>query len=267
MRTRGREADGTCAGPIVRINPDELHCSDPTFTDEIYAGPGRVRDKWQHQINTGGAGPVSVTGFSTIAHELHRTRKGALARFFSRNQMLKLEGEVLDCAGMVADKMLTSSGGKPFDVKEAFNCYTADIIAQYAFGEPMGFVAQEGWEPNFATWVKSFFRSAYMMRHNALGRKMAQVMPLMADYLGEDIKMVMRQMNVVIPGYIEAAVSNPDNGRVFSELVDSKILTEEEKSMYRLSGEGFNFLLAGTETTAVGSPHPKILFPTRSHLT
>lgn len=236
----------------MRINPDELHCSDPYFTDEIYAGPGRVRDKWQHQINTGGAGPVSVTGFSTIPHELHRTRKGALSRFFSRGQMLKLEGEVFDMSQMVADKMLASAGkDEAFDVKEAFNCFTADIISQYAFGEPMGFVAQEGWEPNFATWVKSFFRSAYMMRHNALARKMAQVMPLMADYLGEDVKMVMRQMTVVIPGYIQAAINNPDNGRVFAELQDSKILVGEEKSMYRQAGEGFNFLLAGTETTAV----------------
>jgi hypothetical protein len=33
-------------GPVIRINPDELHCSDPAFTDEIYASSGRVRDKW-----------------------------------------------------------------------------------------------------------------------------------------------------------------------------------------------------------------------------
>ncbi|KAK0377483.1 hypothetical protein CLIM01_05145 [Colletotrichum limetticola] len=238
-------------GPIVRINPDELHVSDPYFTDEIYAGPGRVRDKWQHQLNTGGAGPVSVTGFSTVNHEVHRMRKGALSKFFSRQQMLKLEGEVQEFAQLTADKMLRSAGKEPFDVKEAFNCFTADIISQYAFGEPMGFISQEGWEPNFATWVKSFFKSAYMMRHNALGRKMAQVMPMMADYLGEDIKSVMRQMNVVIPGYIKAALSNPENGRVFADLMESKTLPEEEKSLYRLSGEGFNFLLAGTETTAV----------------
>ncbi|KAK1732034.1 hypothetical protein CTAM01_12799 [Colletotrichum tamarilloi] len=237
-------------GPIVRINPDELHVSDPYFTDEIYAGPGRVRDKWQHQLNTGGAGPVSVTGFSTVNHEVHRMRKGALSKFFSRQQMLKLEGEVQEFAQLTADKMLRSAGKEPFDVKEAFNCFTADIISQYAFGEPMGFISQEGWEPNFATWVKSFFKSAYMMRHNALGRKMAQVMPMMADYLGEDIKSVMRQMNVVIPGYIKAALSNPENGRVFADLMESKTLPEEEKSLYRLSGEGFNFLLAGTETTA-----------------
>ncbi|KAK2062729.1 cytochrome P450 monooxygenase-like protein [Colletotrichum caudatum] len=225
--------------PIVRINPDELHVSDPYFTDEIYAGLGRVCDKWQHQLNTGGAGPVSATGFSTVDHEVHRMRKGAFFKFFSRQQMLKLEGE-----------MLRSAGKEPFDIKEAFNCFTADIMSQYAFGEPMGFIAQEGWEPNFATRVKSFFKSAYMMRHNALGRKLAQVTPMMADYLGEDIKSVMRQMNVVIPSYIKAALDNLENGRVFVELVQSKSLPEEEKSMYRLSGEGFNFLLAGTETTA-----------------
>lgn len=235
----------------MRINPDELHCSDPLFTDEIYAGPGRIRDKWQHQLNTGGAGPVSVTGFSTVHHEVHRMRKAALSKFFSRQQMLKLESEVEDFAQRTVDKMLRSAGKGSFDVKEAFNCFTADIISQYAFGEPMGFIAQEGWEPNFATWVKSFFRSAYMMRHNALGRKMAQVLPLMADYMGEDIKAVMNQMNVVIPEYIKAAWKNPEGGRVFTEVMESKMLPEEEKTLYRLSGEGFNFLLAGTETTAV----------------
>lgn len=36
-------------------------------------------------------------------------------------------------------------------------------------------------------------------------------------------------------------------------MVNSSILPEPEKSLYRLSGEGFSFLLAGTETTAVGN--------------
>lgn len=177
-------------------------------------------------------------------------RKGALSRFFSRQQVLKLEDEVREFSKLVTNKMLKSAGGEAFDVKEAFNCFTADVISQFAFGEPMGFVAQDGWEPNFATWVKSFFNSAYGMRHNALMRKMAQVLPMLSDYMGEDIKNVMKQMNVVIPGYIKAALGDPDNGRVFAELQESKILPPEEKTIYRLSGEGFNFLLAGTETTA-----------------
>lgn len=134
------------------------------------------------------------------------------------------------------------------------NCFTADVISQYAFGEPMGFVDQEDWEPNFATWVKSFFSSAYMMRHNALARTLGGFAIPLATMLSKDVKTVMDQMTVVIPKYVQAAINDPDNGRVFAELMDSKILPPEEMSVYRLSGEGFNFLLAGTETTAVCHP-------------
>jgi hypothetical protein len=174
--------------------------------------------------------------------------------------MLKLEDEVHEFAEMTCNKMLASAGSGPFDVKEAFNCFTADVISQYAFGEPMGFVAQEGWQPSFATWVKSFFASAYMMRHNALARKMANVLPFMADYLGEDMRAVMKVMNVTIPGYISSALKNPSNGRVFAEVMsDTHSMTAEEK--FRFNGEGFNFLLAGTETTAVRSKPPFFPLP------
>lgn len=177
--------------------------------------------------------------------------------------MLKLEGEVHDFANLTVSKMLSTAGrGEVFDVKEAFNCFTADVISQYCFGEPMGFVAQEGWEPNFATWVKSFFKSAYMMRHNVVARTMAQALPFMADYLGDDVRSVMKVMNVTIPEYIRAALEDrgEGNGRVFAEVMgDRKDMSEEEK--YRYNGEGFNFLLAGTETTAVSFPIPFSFFP------
>ena len=211
-----------------------------------------MRDKWQHQLNTNAAGPTSATGFSAVLHEVHRMRRAPLSRFFSRQQMLRLEGEVHDFAQMAVDKMLRSAGtDQPFDLKEAFSCFTADVISQYAFGQSMGYLAQEGWVPNFNTWVKSFLRAAYMLRYNALARKAAQLLPLLSDYMGADVREVMRQMNVVIPGYIQASLKNPENGRVFADLAKSDALPEFEKSMYRLSGEGFNLLVAGTETTAV----------------
>lgn len=235
----------------MRINPDELHCNDPYFTDAIYAGPGHVRDKWQHQLNNRAEGPVSLTTHSTANHELHRLRKSAVARFFSRQQMLKLEGEVRDFAQLTVDKMLRMAGKGPFDVKAAFNCFTADIISQYSFGEPMGFLEQQEFEPNFATWVSPFLKSQFLMRHSVLARKMGRFAPALADYMGDDIKAVTRQMNVVIPGYVQAALEDPENSRVFREIAESKSLPENEKSAYRLAGEGFDFLLAGTETTAV----------------
>lgn len=33
------------SGPIVRINPNELHCNDPEFMDVIYPSAGRKRNK------------------------------------------------------------------------------------------------------------------------------------------------------------------------------------------------------------------------------
>lgn len=141
------------SGPIVRINPDELHCSDPDMLDEIYAGGNRPRDKWEHYAGFL-IGPLALAGFATISHDIHRIRKGALARYFSRGQMLKLEGEVRDFTVRTVDKMLRRAGSGEFDVKEAFNCLTADIISQYCFGESMGFTDQAGFEPNFGTWVK-----------------------------------------------------------------------------------------------------------------
>lgn len=36
--------------------------------------------------------------------------------------------------------------GKPFDVTEAYSCFTADVISSYCFGESFGFLEQVCWD-------------------------------------------------------------------------------------------------------------------------
>lgn len=41
-------------GPIIRISPNELHCIDPAFIDQIYVsgGSGKKRDKSRFHLNS-----------------------------------------------------------------------------------------------------------------------------------------------------------------------------------------------------------------------
>lgn len=77
-------------GPIIRINPYELHVSDPTFYDILYASSasGEKRDKWQWYTKQFGT-PEAM--FSTTSHEQHKSRRAALNRFFSMASVRRLQ--------------------------------------------------------------------------------------------------------------------------------------------------------------------------------
>jgi len=76
-------------GPIVRINPYELHVDDPDFLEDIFVGPGtHKRDKWEW--STKGLGVPGST-LMTNPHDLHRVRRAALNPFFSKMSVRNLQ--------------------------------------------------------------------------------------------------------------------------------------------------------------------------------
>ena len=76
-------------GPIVRINPYELHVDDPDFLEDIFVGPGtHKRDKWEWA--TKGLGVPGAT-LMTNGHDLHRVRRAALNPFFSKASVRNLQ--------------------------------------------------------------------------------------------------------------------------------------------------------------------------------
>ena len=59
-----------------------------------------------------------------------------------------------------------------------------------------------------------------------------------------------KELTVKMPRYVREATQGKTQGRVFSHLIESD-MPDSEKTIYRLSGEGFSFITAGMETTAV----------------
>lgn len=77
-------------GPIIRINPYELHISDPACYDTLYASSAseEKRNKWEwytKQFGTPGA------MFSTVGQDQHKARRAALNRFFSMVSVRRLQ--------------------------------------------------------------------------------------------------------------------------------------------------------------------------------
>ncbi|KAI0151458.1 cytochrome P450 [Pestalotiopsis sp. NC0098] len=240
-------------GPIVRISPDEVHCADNAFIDEIYAVGGRKRDKFRHQVS---GSAMEFSGFATYDHDLHRMRRGPLAKFFARGQVAKLEPSLQDLVQRLCDKLLQESGRcKPIDVTMAYSCFTSDAIADYAFGESFGFLAQDEWEPNYRASLYAFLQTVYIFRFFPFLKHATLAAPWLTKYMSDGMALLIKTLQTDIPAQVKSTKEDykahtvNDRPNVFGSLLESD-MPEHEKSIVRLSDEASAVLSAGTETTS-----------------
>ncbi|KAI1482460.1 cytochrome P450 [Daldinia eschscholtzii] len=240
-------------GPVIRINPDEVHCSDFRFINEIYSAGGRKRDKPQHQVN---GSIMDSAGFSTSDHNLHRIRRAPVARYFSRTQLAQMEPHVHILAQRLCDKILAEAGtGKPLDLVMAYSCFTADTISDYGFGESLGYLEQESWEPNYHRSMAMVLNTTHLFRFFPSLNSIVAICSWFPSCLPKDIAVLIRTLDVTVPNLIKKAKHTVDAGierkrpTIFAEVLKSD-LPEQEKSMSRLLGEAAALMTGGTGTVA-----------------
>ena len=238
-------------GPILRITPDELHVNDPEFIPELYPSGGRRRDKHRRTMQLFGFTEAAI---STVGHDLHRMRRGAMSRMFSKDSVRRLEPIMQQNLTKLFKRFQElKASGEAVNLLHVYSAFTNDLITEYAFGISYNWLDAPKFNHRFFDFITSFHEmgamanmfSWYMPLANSLPDSLVKkINPGYADFLTfkEDLQ---KQIDGVVQRHREGK----DNHTVFDEILDSN-LPDFEKRPQRLLEDAQNIAIAGTETTA-----------------
>ncbi|KAH6609162.1 benzoate 4-monooxygenase cytochrome p450 [Trichoderma cornu-damae] len=234
-------------GPIVRINPREVHVSDPEFYDEIYASSSRKRDKDVKFVPMYGL-PGSMV--SAVSHEQHRFRRGILKDFFSRRAVLELSESVNErVQGLMRRLDASRVDHSVVCLDDAFSALTSDIITSYCCGKHWSFIEDEDFRGDLRK------ASADAMEFTHITRFVPWLV-YVATYLSPRALSLLMPGKAALFGFLESfleqgkAGSPLDKRRTMVVTLADPSIPPKERTYYRLRDETFAILAAGTETTA-----------------
>ncbi|KAK2758476.1 cytochrome P450 [Colletotrichum kahawae] len=238
-------------GPIVRINPHELHVSDHEFFDAIYAGGSARRNKYPPSAGVQGT-PDGI--FGTVDHELHRRRRAAISGFFSRQSVLNHEDLIHEKVDLLCEVFKQAMfDGEPMNIRIPLLAFTTDFYCAHALGENGNMKLLQDQE------------KAQVWRHSIIGllhmTPFVRQFPWMIPYALELplwlIKMISADMALDIRQQAKVAIDSFKSTQAKSETpgdlmqaILSSSLPDSEKSYKRMAQEGFSVLTASGDTIA-----------------
>ncbi|KAL9129093.1 MAG: hypothetical protein Q9217_002365 [Psora testacea] len=143
-------------GPVVRINPHEIHVSDPTWLDTLYPGPGPVRDKYAPSAHMSGVPegrrvgkklddcvPVmterKLAAFGTVDHYIHRQRRSAVKMFVSKKTVKTFQNSICNTVEALCRELTRfATSGETFEISTYFLSWATDSVAKYLENDTYG---------------------------------------------------------------------------------------------------------------------------------
>ncbi|KAF3804593.1 Trichodiene oxygenase [Colletotrichum gloeosporioides] len=244
-------------GPIVRINPHELHVNDHEFFVKIYAGGGARRNKYPPSAGVQGT-PDGI--FGTVDHELHRRRRAAISGFFSRMSVLNHEDLIHEKVDLLCEVFKKAMfDGEPLNIRIPLLAFATDFYCAHALGEDGDMKLLQDQE------------KAQVWRHSIIGllhvtpfvRQFPWIIPYALELPLWLIKLISADMALVVQVYwnirqqakvainsfgsTQAKSAAPSN---LMQAILSSNLPDSEKSYKRMAQEGFGVLTASGDTIA-----------------
>ncbi|KAI1484476.1 putative flavonoid 3-hydroxylase [Biscogniauxia mediterranea] len=255
-------------GPIIRINPHEIHVEDSEWVETIYISPGYgVRNKYPPAA----AMLATPDGcFGTVLQWKHRQRRGALNPFFSKASVVKSEAMIYRGAEELIrnlDEQISRSGST--QIRPRFLAFVTDTILEHCFHQSIQWNLLQN-PDNQASWLKTIQTTANL---TPISKKFTWVLPLafklpvwVFDFMFPDIGMIAKLRADIFSHATESAkkrgVIEMDHGPkpesdknmekqdLFNAILSSKTLPASDKEANRMGQEGFEVILAGSETTS-----------------
>ncbi|CAO1606115.1 hypothetical protein XANCAGTX0491_009615 [Xanthoria calcicola] len=253
-------------GPIVRINPAELHVKDSDWLGTLYSGPSSgQRDKYAPAAHMTGT-PDGI--FGTVSHEVHRKRRAALGPFFSKAAVATSEeiiyAKVNTLSRLLKEKAAT---GGIIELRQTFLALTTDTLSRHTFDRSSDLLSNEQAAAEWLRTVKSIAGLTPLVKQYTWIIPLALKSPLAP--LRAIVPDLARIVALRLDLYQQAGMAIDDDSRastiastdaepklprasrnLFQSLLGSKHLSPMEKERDRITQEAFVVLVAGSETTA-----------------
>ncbi|KAL4744868.1 hypothetical protein BDW72DRAFT_212034 [Aspergillus terricola var. indicus] len=238
-------------GPIVRINPFELHIADPAYYSTLYTSTLNL-DKAshiQHRFN------APTAAFSTPEHALHRRRRAAISPFFAKRRIDEQAPMIQSHVNVICHRLSEeyAGTGKVLCVNELYGSYVTDVIMTYAFNRCPRFLEEEDFVSAFGKSIQGLKEFVHWAQQfPCLPRILQNVPPVLMGALfpamqaslvfQEEMRM---QAHAVLSGHGQ-------KGTIFHDLLASD-LPRSELTLPRLKDEAMSIVGAGIETTKMAS--------------
>ena len=151
----------TVLGPIVRVNPTELHIDDPDYWDKLYSRDG----KWDKSPRYCAQFGTTEAEVFTVRHDIHRARRTALNPFFSKQKVNAMEPILQSQVDRMCERIAGYRGkGESLPIRLCYTCLTIAITCEFTFGQNYGVLEMDGWGVSSAETTQEAWKGVHWAR-------------------------------------------------------------------------------------------------------